>query len=113
MRSRLLLAALILAPGTLPAQEQASDAKNAVLLEAVAPTYPRSHFKNPDRTVLVGLTVSNEGHPENVHIVRTGGDRFDKNALATVSQYKFKPAEKSGQPIAQEIQVEVSYKSPH
>ncbi|RXH57781.1 energy transducer TonB [Granulicella sibirica] len=118
MRIRLLLTVLLLFPIASPGQQPqpAADANattNCVLVSAVAPTYPRSHFKNPERAVLVGLTVNTEGVPENVHIVRTGGDRFDKNALATVSQYKFKPALKSGQPVAQEIQIEVAYKSPH
>jgi TonB family protein len=116
MRIRLLLTALLLAPIAVRAQETTPPAEavtNCVLVSAVAPTYPRSHFKNPERAVLVGLTVNIDGVPENVHIVRTGGDRFDKNALATVAQYKFKPALKSGQPVAQDIQIEVSYKVPH
>ena len=116
MRILLLLTALLLSPIAPPNQEKTPtpDATtNCVLVSAVAPTYPRSHFSNPERVVLVGLTVNAEGAPENVHIVRTGGGRFDKNALSTVSQYKFKPALKSGQPVAQEIQIEVAYKTPH
>ncbi len=86
------------------------DTANPVLVQAVAPTYPRSRFSNPARTVLVGLTVNAAGAPENVHVVRSGGERFDKNAVETVSQYRFKPAMKAGQPVAREMQVEVNYK---
>ena len=117
MHLRLLLAAFLIVPVALAGQEKAASnaggITNCVLVTAVAPTYPRSHFKNPERAVLVGLTVNVDGVPEKVHIVHSGGDRFDKNALATVAQYKFKPALQSGEPVAQEIQIEVAYKSPH
>lgn len=90
------------APGDLP---------NPTLIQAVAPSYPRSRFSNPPRTVLVGLTVNPSGVPENVHIVRSGGIRFDRNALTTVAQYKFKPALQAGHPIPRDIEIEVSYKA--
>jgi TonB family protein len=112
MRKRLLAALLpILVASTALSAQTPADSPNPVLLEAAAPTYPRSRFSNPSRTVLVGLTVNADGAPENLHIVHSGGDRFDKNAIDTVRQYKFKPASKNGQSIARDIQVEVNYKA--
>ena len=112
LRWRPTRAALILLLGFAASSYGQTPAdRNPVLVQAVAPTYPRSRFKNPSRTVLVGLTVDPAGTPQNVHIVHSGGDRFDENAVATVAQYKFKPALKAGQPIAADIQVEVSYKT--
>lgn len=109
-----LVLAILLAPMPASAQDApatppAATPSNPVLLEAAAPTYPRSRFKNPNRSVLVGLTVNTGGVPENVHVVRSGGDRFDKNAVDTVRQYKFKPALDAGQPVPRDIQIEVNY----
>ncbi len=102
---------LLIAVAAVGQTASAKDAANPAVVSAVAPTYPRSRFSNPSRTVLVGLTVNTDGVPEKVHVVRSGGERFDRNAVATVAQYRFTPARKDGVAVAREIQVEVSYKA--
>jgi TonB family protein len=92
------------------AAQVGGDVKAPVLVRSVDPKYPRAWFgKNTATDVLVGLIVSEKGLPENLHIVRSGGVKFDKNAMETVSKYRFKPATKEGKPIPVHLNVDVSY----
>ena len=60
-------------------------------------------------TVVLGLTVSNEGVPTNIHILNPLGSGLDAQAVRAVEKWKFDPAEKDGQPVAVEIAVEVNF----
>jgi TonB family protein len=80
------------------------------LISTVEPKYPRPLFhKRKPGLVLVGLTVPVDGVPTDVHIVKTGGDTFDKSALAAVQQYRFQPASLHGKPVPVAINVEVHF----
>jgi protein TonB len=81
------------------------------LLSTVEPKYPRPlfHQRKPS-LVLVGLTVSTDGVPTDIHIVKSGGDTFDKSALTAVQQYRFQPATQLGKPVPVAINVEVQFK---
>jgi TonB family protein len=86
------------------------DVHAPVLLKSVAPRYPRSWFgKDAPSVVVVGLVVTETGQPNNLHIVRSGGDKFDKNAIDAVKKYRFQPATKAGQPVPVQLNVEVRY----
>jgi TonB family protein len=81
------------------------------LISSVEPKYPRPLFhKRKPSTVLVNLTVPVDGIPTNVHIVKSGGSAFDKNALVAVQKYRFQPATLHGQPVPCTINVEVNFK---
>jgi TonB family protein len=60
--------------------------------------------------VVVSLTVSEEGLPTNLRVVRSMGYGLDEKALWAVSQYRFEPATKDGKPVAVPIAVEVSFR---
>jgi TonB family protein len=60
-------------------------------------------------TVTLGLVVNPEGVPVNVHILGPVGCGLDAKAVQAVEGWRFKPAEKQGQPIAAEIAVEVDF----
>ncbi len=82
-----------------------------VLISSVEPKFKRPLFhKAKDGVVLVGLTIPINGIPTDIHIVRSGGQTFDKSALAAVKQYRFRPATEQGKPVAVIINVEVHYK---
>ncbi len=81
------------------------------LISGPDPKFPRPLFHKPKPgIVLVGLIVSTDGAPTNVHIVKSGGDTFDKSALDAVKQYLFQPATLHGNPVPVEIKIEVQFK---
>ena len=72
-------------------------------------------FSDPARlakfqgTVTLGLVVNQEGMPTNVHILSPLGCGLDANAVHAVEAWRFKPAEKQGQPMAAEVAIEVDF----
>ena len=59
--------------------------------------------------VTLSLTVDATGTPQNVRIVKPLGCGLDAQAVHTVEAWRFKPAEKDGQPVAASIAVEVDF----
>jgi TonB family protein len=59
--------------------------------------------------VMLMLVVDDKGTATNVRILQPLGYGLDEKAVQAVSGWKFKPAEKDGQPVAAEIAVEVSF----
>jgi TonB family protein len=65
--------------------------------------------KKIEGTVIVSFTVSEQGLPTNLRIVKSIGYGLDEKALQAVSRYRFQPATKDGVPVAKEISVEVTF----
>jgi periplasmic protein TonB len=59
--------------------------------------------------VLVNLIVDQQGHPQNVHVLRGVGMGLDEKAVAAVEQYRFKPAMENGKPVPVQLNVEVNF----
>jgi TonB family protein len=58
---------------------------------------------------VLGLIVDQTGFPIRIHIVRSLDPGLDQNAIAAVSQYRFKPALHQGQPVPVEVNIEVNF----
>jgi TonB family protein len=58
--------------------------------------------------VLVSALVGEDGLPSDVHVTRALGMGFDERAIEAVKRYRFRPAMKSGRPIAAKINLEVN-----
>jgi TonB family protein len=56
------------------------------------------------------LVVEASGNATNIHIVSPLGGGLDEKAVHAVETWKFKPAEKDGQPVRVEIAVEVEFR---
>jgi len=59
--------------------------------------------------VTLGLIVDKDGLPQQVHILSPLGVGLDAQAVHTVEGWRFKPAERDGQPVNVEIAVEVDF----
>jgi TonB family protein len=76
---------------------------------------PEPQFSEPARkakyqgTVVLGLVVNEDGLPTNVHITAPLGYGLDEKAVQAVQTWKFKPAQKDGQPVRVEIAVEIDF----
>jgi TonB family protein len=60
-------------------------------------------------TVVLFLVVDPSGAPTNVQIVRPLGLGLDEKAVNAVSSWRFRPAERDGQPVSVAINVEVNF----
>ncbi|MGA8299278.1 MAG: energy transducer TonB [Terriglobales bacterium] len=61
-------------------------------------------------TLVLWLVVDHTGTPRDIRIERPLGLGLDENAVDAVSTWKFKPALKDGEPIAVQINVEVTFR---
>ncbi|MGA7967574.1 MAG: energy transducer TonB [Terriglobales bacterium] len=78
--------------------------------------YARSPMElagNPGRisSVTVRLVVDIKGKPQDVKIVRSGGDKFDRQAIELVRGWQFRAATCNGQPMAKQIEVQVPFRT--
>ncbi|HEX3570589.1 MAG TPA: TonB family protein [Acidobacteriaceae bacterium] len=96
---------------------QANAAPDAVekpvpaLIYTVLPEYTaEAKAAKVQGPVVLNVTVTQEGLPTNVHVIRGLDPGLDKNAVSVVKQYRFKPAMKDGQPVETAVNVEVQYR---
>jgi TonB family protein len=66
-----------------------------------------------DKTVVVAMTVDTTGNPSDLKIVKSQSPAMDKNVLAAVSQYRFKPGTLDGAPAAIPVNLEVTLHNPN
>jgi len=59
---------------------------------------------------LVALMVDRQGLPQNLRVVKSLDPGLDKNAISSVSRYRFKPAMRDGEPVSVLINIEVIYR---
>ena len=61
-------------------------------------------------SVVLWLVVGADGLPHNIRVQRSLGMGLDEKAIAAVSTWRFQPATLNGQPVAVEINVQVSFR---
>lgn len=61
-------------------------------------------------SAVIALVVGTNGKPERVHVVKSLGTEFDKNAVAAVERYRFDPAIQHGKPVPVTVNVEVNFR---
>jgi TonB family protein len=66
-----------------------------------------SSLPNFEREALVEMVVDETGKPSDVKIVKSVGPAMDKNVLAAVSQFRFKPGTLDHQPTTVPVNLEV------
>jgi TonB family protein len=68
----------------------------------------RRSFATQDETVVVSMIVREDGKPSDLAIVRSAGAAMDKNVLAAVSNYRFKPGTLDNKPTAVPVNLEIT-----
>ncbi len=61
-------------------------------------------------TVVLWVIIDAQGHPRELRVARSLGLGLDEKAIEAVRQWRFEPAMKDGQPVAVEVNVEVSFR---
>ena len=96
-------------------QEKHEDNKSdgiqmPLLIKQKEPRYPHRWFgEKRSSVVLVNMVVDKRGIPTKIKIAKSGGEEFDQAAMDAVSEYRFKPGMKNGEPIEVEMNVEVNF----
>jgi len=81
---------------------RSSANENANCKYCPPPDYPPNAPKDqPDEaTVLLTVTVTTDGHAEDVVIEKTPGDTFSEQAVKAIKQWRFRPArDKDGKAV--------------
>jgi TonB family protein len=74
------------------------------------PKYPDLPVDADDRGLVVMLVgVNANGRVGAVHVLRSTNTVFEATAVSTVKKWKFKPAQKNGQPIPVQVTVEMKF----
>lgn len=67
----------------------------------IAPRYPSSAKRRGEEgTVVLLLSIDEEGALTNVKVLRSAGDKFDQAALAAARKARYAPATRDGRPVA-------------
>ncbi len=61
-------------------------------------------------SVLLSLIIDEHGNTREIHVVRPLGLGLDEKAIEAVARWKFRPASKSGRPVAVQAEVEVNFR---
>jgi periplasmic protein TonB len=117
--------ALLLWGSALVAQDPPQETQDIVYdLDHVRPdvTAPKAVYTpNPDYTdrarkkkihgpVVLSIVVTDKGNVRDAKVVAGVDKDLDKQAMRTVSTWRFEPATKDGKPVAVRLKVEVDYK---
>jgi TonB family protein len=91
------------------------------LLSSVDPIFPKKARKHRFSGVAtIGLIIDTQGHPTDVHVVKSIADTLNKKqrdtapsldqaAMDAVAQYRFAPAIEDGKPIPVKMNVQVNF----
>ena len=81
------------------------------VITRVEPKYPEAaREEGQEGTVLVSGVVETDGLLSNARVVKTLGEDFSKSALEALSQWKFEPGQKAGEPVAVYVQIEMTFR---
>jgi TonB family protein len=80
------------------------------LSEVANPFYtPEARKKKIEGNVTLTIVVDKKGDVADAKVVKGLGYGLDENAIAAVKEWKYKPAEKDGEPIAVKMEVTVDF----
>ncbi len=61
-------------------------------------------------TEMVYVEIGADGVPRNMSVIRPLGLGLDQNGLDAISQWRFQPGEKDGQPVTVSATIEVNWR---
>ncbi len=80
-------------------------------VNTVEPAYPEAARKAKlSGSVVVAMAVNGKGDVDDVKVVRSSNRQFEQNAMDAAKQWKFLPATKDGQPVAVQMNSEMTFK---
>lgn len=94
------------------AKPDAQDLAGPVPVKKVDPKYP-PEFRSlhVDGEVVLYAIIRKDGSVDSIQLVHSVDPRLDANAMEALAQWKFRPAEKSGEPVDLEAVVHIPFRS--
>ncbi|MBV9507733.1 MAG: TonB family protein [Acidobacteriia bacterium] len=81
------------------------------LLQKIEPEYTEeARLAKYQGTVVVAVVVGTDGTAQNMRVIRSLGLGLDEKAMEAISQWKFKPGTKDGQPVQVAATIEVNFR---
>lgn len=108
----------LLATPALAEQATASNAENTQelalprLIRFVEATWPTSEPPRPGISVLLDVTIDEQGKVTKVVVLESGGERFDAEAISAVEQFEFTPAQKGSHAVSARIHYRYAFAEP-
>ena len=85
--------------------------KAPTILSKIDPDYTqKAKDEHVEGKVVLTLVVGSNGQPHDIVVAQSLYPGLDENAVDALSQWKFKPAEKDGKPVAVQATIEVNFK---
>ena len=98
------------APGV--AKSNSTDLAGPVPYRKVDPKYPPElRTLHVDGDVVLYAIIRKDGSVDSIQLVQSVDPRLDANAMEALAQWKFRPAEKRGEPVDLEAVVHVPFRS--
>jgi TonB family protein len=97
-------------PGPAAVSSRSYDTPPVALHVAAAEYSQQARKAKLQGTVLLSLTVTEEGMPTDIKVVKSLGMGLDESAVRCASEYRFRPATKDGAPVAAHITLEVNFR---
>jgi TonB family protein len=107
------------APGNTPGTSQSTEkiekveegVTPPVAIYSPDPLYPDQAQKKKKREgdVILWVVIDEQGHPSQIKVARCIGAGLDEAAVQAVSQWKFKPARRNGQPVSVSINIDITF----
>ena len=99
------------ASDTASPQQALAPGDTPVPISRPAPTYPPDAIRNGETgTAVVRIEVGADGEPVEVSLVtRTGSRSLDRAALAAARRWKFRPAQRNGQPVPGTVEAPIAF----
>ena len=98
-------------PPSPPANTGPAPGATPVAISSPAPNYPPDAYrKGESGTVVLRIHVGPDGVPYSVDLVQSSRSRsLDRAASDAVRRWRFRPAQRDGQPVAGEVQVPIVF----
>jgi TonB family protein len=80
------------------------------ILQKVEPEYTQeAKDAKIEGKVVLGAEISPDGIPQNISVVRSLDPGLDANAVTALSQWRFNPGMKDGEPVTVAVRIEVNF----
>jgi len=94
------------------APETSADLAGPVPLRKVDPKYPPElRTSHVDGEVILYAIIRKDGSVDSIQLVRSVDPLLDANAMEALAQWKFRPAERRGEPVDLEAVVHIPFRS--
>jgi TonB family protein len=100
-------------PSTVPQIKTSDEIAEPAPLHKVDPKYPPTLMaEHVEGEVILYAVIRRDGSVDNIQVVRGIDPQLDGNAVRALAQWKFRPAERQGQPVDLEAIVHIPFHAP-